>query len=618
MSDLLSIARSGVTAYARALEVVADNVANAGTAGHVRRLSTISPALRPGSSSPLERDPIGGSGVRLTAITRAADALRTDTLRRAEGQVYALDAGETWLTQVQSILTGANALDKPIASFFASASDLAADPTSNAVRATFLSSASVLADRFNGIAQGLAEADKNIQLEAGVQAQALTGLAKSLAEVNAQLRRAGEGSGTAATLADERDRVLAGMATYASFDVTLDARGQATVRVPDAGGPALVEGDFARAATVSAEGGGLALRIGDGATSETATMTGGSLAGLSNARGRIMQAIEGVDSLADRIAAEVNAAHSGGVDLNGDSGLPIFATHKPVVSAAAANGGTARLNAELAEGAMPPALTLHFDGAQWTLARADLSAATSGALPLTLDGVTIESPGGTARNGDLFRIETVSGAAGISATALDPSQVAAAAGWLAEADSANAGTATVTVRTSAAAATPSASPWQVEALDDGTVELRDSLGALLASGQPGDWMEGDGFAVRISGAPLAGDLFHVEPTGAGDGGNANALALLTLRDTGGPAGTIGDQHDLIVNRVAVPLNEVRNRLEAATANRDAAAEILNQVSGVDLNTEAAEMLRLQQAYQANSRIIQTARETFDALLNATA
>lgn len=617
MSDLLSIARSGVTAYARALEVVADNVANAGTAGHVRRLTSLSPAVVEGGQPPLERDPIGGSGVRLSAITRAADALRTDTLRRAEGQVYALQSANDWLTEVQAILTGANALDAPIGNFFTSVSDLAADPTSNAVRATFLSSASVLADRFNNIAQSLAATDKNLQLEATTQAKTLTGLAKSLSDVNAQLRRATEGGNAAAVLADERDRILAGMATYIGFEATFDARGVATVRVPDAGGPALVEGDIARAATVTPDGGWLTLHIGDGAGSEITAMTGGSLAGLSTARSRVTQAIEGVDTLANRIAEEVNAAHMAGTDLNGDAGQPIFTTTRAVVTAAVANGGTARIHAELAAGATPPALELRFDGAQWTLARADQSAAASGPLPLSLDGVTVDMPGGNPRNGDLYRIETASGAAGIGANALAPSQVAAAANWLSEAAAGNSGAATVSVR-SAATATGSTGPWRVETLADGALELRDSIGTLLASGAAGDWLEGDGFAVRVSGAAREGDIFHVQPTTAGDGGNANALAMLALRDAKGPAGTIGEQGDLIVNRIAVPLNEARNRLDVATANRDAAAEILNRVSGVDLNVEAAEMLRLQQAYQANSRIIQTARETFDTILNATA
>ncbi len=618
MSDLLSIARSGVTTYSRALEVVADNVANAGTPGHVRRLSTLGPTVVEGGIAPLEKDPLGSGGVRLVAITRAADALQTDTLRRAEGQVHALQSTSRWLAEVQGALSGANALDGPINGFFTSLSDLAADPTSNAVRATFLASAATVADRFNAMADSLQTIDSNLQLEARTQTKALTGLAKSLADVNTQMRRAAPGGKASVVLADERDRILSSMATYVTFEVTFDSRGQASVRVPDAGGPALVEGEVAHAASIRPDGGWLTLRIGDGGTAEMAAMTGGSLAGLSKARMQVSQAIDGVDMLADRIANEVNAVHMAGTDLLGNPGEPLFTTHKAFATSATANGGTARITTDLAPGATPSPLNLVHDGSQWILARDDLSASVSGSLPLTLDGVTVDLAGGTPRNGDLYTITTVAGARGIAAANLTPGQVAAASNWLGEAAGANTGSGTIAVRSAAAAVPPSTGPWAVSTLADGSLQLVDDLGTVLATGLPGDWLSGDGFAVRINGTPAEGDVFRVAPVGNGDGGNGNALALLALRDGVGPAGTIGDQQDLIVNRIAVPLHDVDLRLEVATANRDSIAENLNHSSGVDLNTEATEMLRLQQAYQANARIIQTARDTFDSILKATA
>jgi flagellar hook-associated protein 1 FlgK len=74
----------------------------------------------------------------------------------------------------------------------------------------------------------------------------------------------------------------------------------------------------------------------------------------------------------------------------------------------------------------------------------------------------------------------------------------------------------------------------------------------------------------------------------------------------------------MVAAISVPLAETRVREEAARGNRDAAAEAVAAAAGVDLNREAADMLRFQQAYQANARLIQTARETFEAILNSSA
>lgn len=93
-------------------------------------------------------------------------------------------------------------------------------------------------------------------------------------------------------------------------------------------------------------------------------------------------------------------------------------------------------------------------------------------------------------------------------------------------------------------------------------------------------------------------------------------ALLSLRERTGPGGTYGDASDAMTSAITVALAEARTRGGIATRNRDGVAESLQQSSGVDLNTEAAEMLRLQQAFQANARIIQTARDTFEAILAA--
>jgi flagellar hook-associated protein 1 FlgK len=618
MSDLLAIAKSGVRAYARALEIVADNVANAATPGHVRRTSTLAPAIVEGGQPPLELDPIGGNGVRLTAVNRAMDLLRADSVRRAEGQVNALDSIDRWLSAVQSALTGANALDRPMAELFAGLSDLANDPTSQPARQIFLAKAETLADRFNRSATDLDRIASDLTLEADTEVRTLNSLSQGLAAVNAQLRRASTGSSAAVVLADERDRTLARLGTIVSFEVRFDARGQASVRIPDAGGPLLVDGQTASSARIVPSGAGLTLRIGPKGADEAATLAGGTLAGLSTARSFVAQAQGQLDGLADRIAQDFNQVHAQGVDLAGNDGGALFSTMRPLVTPAGANGGTARIAAVLADGATPPPLALSFDGTAWTLARADASATVTGPLPLALDGVTVDVAGGLPRNGDVYSISVGAGAAGIGLRLLTAAQVAAAPRWLTDAAPANRGGATAEVRIAAAAALPAPPPYTVSTLADGSLQLTDGLGAVLAAGAPGDWLAGDGFDVRVVGTPAEADSFAVARTGASDGGNAIALALLGLRDAGGAAGAPGEAHDLLVTRISVPLGETRLRATIARGNRDTAAEALTQASGVDLNTEATEMLHLQQAFQANSRIIQPARETFDAILSATA
>ena len=65
---------------------------------------------------------------------------------------------------------------------------------------------------------------------------------------------------------------------------------------------------------------------------------------------------------------------------------------------------------------------------------------------------------------------------------------------------------------------------------------------------------------------------------------------------------------------AAALQQRRVVADAQGAIRDNAAAARDAVSGVDLDTEAVDLIRFQQAYQASSRVIQVARETFQSIL----
>ncbi len=622
MSDILGLALSGVRSTRLALEQIADNVANAATPGHVRRSVQVASLLPPASLSPFERDRVGAGGVEVRGIARAADLIRQDSLRRTEGDVAMLGASERWLSLVQSSLTGPASLAQPISDMFAALADLASDPTSIAVRATFLSRADALAERFSASAEDLRRLEGDLKADADVEAMRLTSLGRALAEVNLQIRRATPGSGAAAGLADRRDKLLGEIGQIATIDVRLDPRGMAIVRVGDAGGPLLVDGTGSEAARVErAPDGGLTLRLGPQGSDEVAPLLGGTLAGLSVARSLLIEAGNRLDALADRVAADFNDAHMAGADSFGADGQPLFSTLRVMAEPAAGNGGDARVFVSLADGAAPGPMTLAFDATsgEWTLERADESASVTGPMPLALDGVTVETAG-SPRDGDLFVLTPRAGAAGIALRPIAPAEVAAAPRWLADAAAGNQGVAQAEIRRAPLLdpppVPPLVPPFTVHALAGGLLELRDSADVVVASGAVGDWLAGDGFEIRVTGEPVEDDRFRIRLTEAGQGGNGNAALMLALREARGPLGTIEDSHDRLVAGIAVPLAEARTREEAARANRDAAAEALAEASGVDLNREAAEMLQFQQAYQANARIIQTARETFAALLQS--
>jgi len=95
------------------------------------------------------------------------------------------------------------------------------------------------------------------------------------------------------------------------------------------------------------------------------------------------------------------------------------------------------------------------------------------------------------------------------------------------------------------------------------------------------------------------------------GPNGNLLALSDLRDANGPEAA----WHAIVNDQALRVQSAQTQATGAASAKDAAYSDLDDVSGVDLDNEAADLMRFQQAYSASAKIIQTARETLQAVLD---
>lgn len=99
--------------------------------------------------------------------------------------------------------------------------------------------------------------------------------------------------------------------------------------------------------------------------------------------------------------------------------------------------------------------------------------------------------------------------------------------------------------------------------------------------------------------------------GGGPRDNSNLAALSALRTSGAFEGNV----TALVSDNAAALAARKSISEAQTAIRDGAITARDAVSGVNLDTEAVDLLRFQQAYQASSRVIQVARDTLQTILD---
>lgn len=135
----------------------------------------------------------------------------------------------------------------------------------------------------------------------------------------------------------------------------------------------------------------------------------------------------------------------------------------------------------------------------------------------------------------------------------------------------------------------------------------------------GDIISFNGWSFTISGTPATGDSFTVGSNAGGVGDNGNMLEIAALQDRQSLDGGNASYQDAYGQLVA----DVGVKTREASINRDATNVLLNQsidardaVSGVNLDEEAANMLKYQQAYQAAAKIIAIADVLFQSILDA--
>lgn len=172
--------------------------------------------------------------------------------------------------------------------------------------------------------------------------------------------------------------------------------------------------------------------------------------------------------------------------------------------------------------------------------------------------------------------------------------------------------------------------------------LRMSDNTVVYSGAaaPGT-LASEGITLTLAGTVAAGDSFLVRPTryaagqtgvqitdpakiaaaatGSPSGNNSNALSLAALQTTRGMAGgtaTFQEAYGIVVADVGVKTNQVGIAKDSQKVLLDQAIESRNAVSGVNLDEEAANLIKFQQAYQAAAQLVSVNDQLFQTLLNA--
>lgn len=227
---------------------------------------------------------------------------------------------------------------------------------------------------------------------------------------------------------------------------------------------------------------------------------------------------------------------------------------------------------------------------------------TAGGGSYAATGTTTTISGGTV-SGPVGGVYTITGAT-LTVGGGTSANTTTVSGLTLTVDTAGAGT--LTIQDPALATDPVASTF--------TYTGNPATGSYV-SGQP---ISFNGWTAQISGTPAAGDSFSIGANAGGVTDNRNALLLAGLQTQntlGGNSSSYQSAYSQLVSLVGNKTREIEVAGQAQANLVSQTRQSQQSVSGVNLDEEAANLMRYQQAYQAAGKMIQIASTLFDTLLS---
>ena len=631
MADLLSTSVSGLLAFQQALDVTSNNIANSSTPGYSVETANLSPL--PGQAS---AGGYVGSGVTVDGITRSYSELLSQQVRSSQSGYSSLNTLATQAAQVDNLLSASSTgITSGLQSFVNALQTLAGSPSSSAARQALLSQAQALTQQLTGYDAQISQYGGTLEQQIGGDVTQVNTLASGIASLNTQIANDLAGTGQAPNqLMDQRDNLIDQLSQYASVNTASEPNGMLDVYIGT--GQALVTGGKPQQLSTlpnqyNASQLDIGITSGGGTADVTSEITGGELGGLLSSRTQVLEpAQNALGQISVALATIVNQQQAAGMDQTGAPGQPMFTVGGVQTLASSANTGSATLAVTRTSlsALTSDDYTLRYSGGAWQLQDATtgqavpLSGAGTGANPFQAAGISIVVSG-TPANGDSFLVQpTAAATAGLAVTLTSPAQIAAASLAQTGVGAANSGTGTVSAATitNPASWVPDTYTLAFTAADQ--YQITSSAGTVVASGtySAGAPISFQGAQVSVNGTPATGDTFTIRSStaaDAGDNSNANALisALGAANLAGGTTSLSGAANNLIARIGIITQQAQSNATAQQSVNQDATTARSN-LTGVNLDDQAAKMLQYQQAYQAMAQMIQTSGEMFTSLITA--
>ena len=636
---LFNVGVSGLNAAQAGILTASHNISNASTPGYSRQQ-----ILQASNIPMVTGSGFMGQGTHIQTVSRIYDAFLGRQVLSAQASATEMDSYLAQIAQIDNILADTSAgLSPALTAFFKGVQDVAANPSSIPGRQSMLSAGQALAARFQSLDQRLSEIREGTNQQITVQIGQINAYSSQLADINQRiiLAQIVGGNQPPNDLLDQRDQMITDLNKLVR--VSTITQGDGSFSVFMGSGQPLVVGtqsyqlqavqapDDPERTTVAIVGvGGTALILSE------SQVSGGSLGGLISFRSQTLDAAQNaIGRIALTLAQNFNDQNKLGQDLTGALGQSLFTVSTPTVRSSSLNTGTgvatAGIDTSTIDRLTGSDYRLVFNGGvNYTLTRlSDNAVLVNGApLPASIDGMAI-AVGGVPVAGDSFLIQpTRRGARDIALAVSDPRLIAAAAPIRTATALANTGTASISSGTVNAPPPTNANLQQTVtitftgAATFNVTGIGVGLPALGVAYTSGANITYNGWTTQISGNPTAGDVFTVSANAGGVADNRNAMLMGALQtkatmigsSTSSPTASYQSAYSQIVGSVGSKTNEVQAIAAAQQGLLDHATQALQSTSGVNLDEEAANLLRYQQAYQASAKVLEIATKVFDEIL----
>lgn len=619
--SIFGIAVTGLNSAKAALEVTSHNIGNVNTQGYTRQTTTQK------ASDPLfEGYGFVGTGVNLTGVNRVYDQFTEKQMRDVNAKVASLDAQKQSLQDLDNLMADSTAgLSSVLQGFFSSIQTMNSQPSSTAARQSVLSQAQALAGRFAAIGGRVEELRQGLATQVNSSVESINAYAGEIASINRQIATLQQGNGRLPNdLLDRRDTLVQKLNELVKTDVVVQDDGSYSVFIGQ--GQSLVLGDQAGKMVMErvnpddpdAISVGISIPNVTGTiTIDPARMGGGKLEGIMQVLGTDVRRIQtDLGRMAVELSDAFNRQHALGYDLNG----------QPATGALFFNDLTAERAAAEATGASPDKQAFYMrqalDKFGVALTEPSKIAASSGLQAThTVDPVagkpSIASVWQTANlhQSTTAALDTnktlgqVLGQATPAVTSLniqyDPSQpmpysvTPVPAGLTISAvslSSTQSGVYEFTVQSGNDKVNISFKP-------EGSASTVQNL--TLGQRTPGTLAAQNNANMLEMGKLQTKPLLRPTPT-------ATSNLVPPLSDT--PTTNLQAFYGQMVSYVGNRANVADVALTAQEASKQQVMLSREEISGVNLDEEAANLIRFQQAYQASSRVIQVAQDMFKNLL----